>query len=99
MRLSLKQLKKMTVETISGIKLGKVEDLVLDIEGQIIVQYEVKHTGISGGDYLINRDQVVKFEEKKMIVYDTVLKMKKEKNNVSSLKVMPEGGVAMRKSA
>lgn len=95
MRLSFKQLKKMTVETISGTKLGKVEDLILDIDGQVVVQYEVKHTGISGGDYSIHRDQVVKFEENKMIVYDTVLH-KKEKNPMPPLKVIPEGGVAMR---
>lgn len=96
--MSLKQLKKMTVETLSGTKLGKVQDIIFDIDGQMVVQYEVRHTGISGSDYIIHRDQVVKFEEKKMIVYDTVLKQS-EKNRISPMKVIPEAGVAMRNNS
>lgn len=97
MRMSLKQLKKMTVETLSGTKLGKVQDIIFDIDGQVVVQYEVKHSGMTGTDYIIHRDQVVKFEEKKMIVYDTVIK-KKESSQMPRMKVIPEGGVAMRNS-
>lgn len=97
MRMSLKQLKKMTVETLSGTKLGKVQDIIFDIDGQVVVQYEVKHTGIGGIDYVVHRDQVVKFEEKKMIVYDTVIK-KKENDRIPSMKVIVDGGVAMRNS-
>ncbi|OGH67123.1 MAG: hypothetical protein A3B90_02185 [Candidatus Magasanikbacteria bacterium RIFCSPHIGHO2_02_FULL_41_13] len=95
MRIALKQLKKMTVETLSGTKLGKVEDLIIDLDEQTVVQYQVKHTGISGSDYLVNRDQIARFEEKKIIVYDTILR-KKEKNTASPLKVIQEGGIAMR---
>ena len=95
MRIALKQLKKMTVETLSGTKLGKVQDVIMDIDEQTVVQYQVKHTGISGSDYLINRDQIARFEEKKIVVYDTVLH-KKEKNSIPPLKVIPERGVALR---
>ncbi len=97
MRLPFKQLKKMMVETVSGTKLGKIQDLIVDIDGQVIVQYEVKHTGMSGENYCIHRDQVVRFEEKKMLVYDSVL-MKKEKNIPAPLKAIPEGGVSLRNS-
>jgi sporulation protein YlmC with PRC-barrel domain len=97
MRMSLKQLRKMIVETLSGTKLGKIQDIIFDIEGQVVVQYEVKHTGISGINYLIHRDQIVKFEEKKVIVYDTVLKQS-EKKKMPALKVIPDGGVSMRNS-
>ncbi len=95
MRIALKQLKKMTVETMSGTKLGKVQDIVMDIDDQTVVQYQVKHTGISGSDYLINRDQIARFEEKRIIVYDTVLKQS-ERNKISPLKVIQEGGVVLR---
>ena len=67
----------------------------MDIDEQTIVQYQVKHTGISGTDYLVNRDQIARFEEKKIVVYDTVLH-KKEKNTASALKVIQEGGLALR---
>ncbi len=97
MRIALVQLKKMTVETMSGDKLGKVYDVIIDLDEQIVVQYQVKHTGMSGSDYLINRDQVARFEEKKIIVYDTVVH-KKENKLIHPLKVLGERGVALRNS-
>ncbi len=98
MRLGFQQLKKMIVETLSGTKLGKVDDIIFDIDEQMIVQYQVKHTGISGSNYLINRDQVARFEEKKMIVYDTVIK-RKEKSVIPQLPIVPESGMAMRNNS
>lgn len=95
MRLTLKQLKKMTVETMSGTRLGKVDDIIFDIDEQMVVQYQVKHTGISGSNYLINRDQVARFEEKKMVVYDTVIK-RREKSVIPPLPALPESGMAMQ---
>lgn len=76
MRITLKQLKKMTVETISGAVLGKVQDIVFDTEGQNIIQYIVKSGTLTTEEHLISRDQVVRFEEKKVIVYDTANKKK-----------------------
>jgi len=95
MRLTSKQLRKMPVETMSGTKLGKIQEVIMDVENQMVVQYEVKHTGISGDNYLINRDQVARFEEKKMVVYDTVIK-KREKKVIPPIPVVPESGMAMR---
>jgi len=94
MRLNSKQLKKMAVETMSGTKLGKIQEVIMDVENQMVVHYEVKHSGISGENYLINRDQVARFEEKKMVVYDSVLK-KREKNIIPPIPVVPESGIAM----
>lgn len=95
MRISLKQLKKMTVETLSGVKLGRVHDIFFGAQEQMILQYVVKPSGIGGESYLIGRDQVVRFEEKTMVVYDTALK-RKEKENIPPMKILPESGMAMR---
>lgn len=72
MRVDFKQLKQLTVETLSGEKLGHVHDLVLEIDGQLVAQYQVKSSLLSTKEHLVSRDQVVRFEEKRMIVDDTV---------------------------
>ncbi len=97
MRATFKQLKKMSVETISGTTLGKVHDITFDTEGQNIIQYTVKSGTITTEEHLISRDQVVRFEEKKMVVYDTAIK-KKERNLEKVIPVVPQvdPNVAMR---
>lgn len=97
MRLTFKQLKKMSVETISGTPLGKVQDIIFDIEGQNIIQYIVKSGTITTEEHLISRDQVIRFEEKKMIVYDTAVK-KKERTLEKVIPLIPDANpnVAMR---
>ena len=72
MRLSFKKIKQLQVETASGIKLGRVSDIILDTEGQLVAQYVVKHSIISDKTYLISREQIVRFEDKKIIVDDNV---------------------------
>ena len=71
MRLTFKQLKQMTVETVSGEKLGRV-CMYFETDGQTILQYEVCKCCWFGQKFLINRSQVVRFEDKKMVVDDTV---------------------------
>lgn len=93
MRMTLKQLKKCDVETLSGTNLGKVIDIVFDTEGQHIVQYKVKSSMI-GGEHLISRDQVVRFEEEKMVVYDTAIP-KKEVDKAKLRGAINPGGAAM----
>ncbi|MFA6427868.1 MAG: PRC-barrel domain-containing protein [Candidatus Magasanikbacteria bacterium] len=72
MRLSYKQLKELSVETVSGKKLGHVNDVIFEIEGQLVAQYVVKPSMISNAKLLVNRTQVVKFEKEKLIVDDSV---------------------------
>lgn len=95
MRLSLKQLKQLDVETISGDKLGHVFDLILEVNGQMVAQYIVKSSILSSKEYLVNRDQVIRFEEDKMIVEDGTAKGTPQERKKKS-KPMPNP-VAMRK--
>lgn len=97
MRLSFKQLKKLTVETLSGTVLGRVQDIIFDTEGQHIIQYVVKYGTIHPDESLVSRDQVVKFEDKKMVVYDTAAR-KKERTLEKILPPVVEG-VSMRQNS
>lgn len=89
MRLSLKQLMRLKVETVSGVKLGRVCDIIFETDGQTILQYEVCGCCLFGKKFLINRSQVVRFEEKKMVVDDTVsqVEIKSEKVKSSTVEV------------
>lgn len=97
MRLSFKQLKKLTVETLSGTVLGRVQDIIFDTEGQNIIQYVVKHGTINPDESLVSRDQIVRFEERKIVVYDTAAR-KKERTLEKILPPVAEG-VSMRQNS
>jgi len=90
MRVSLRQLKKMGVETVSGAKLGRICDAVFETDGQTILQYEVREFCFVGKKYLISNSQVVRFEEKKMVVDDGVRPIEVNNERVKSEKVSVE---------
>lgn len=96
MRISLRQLKKSRVETVSGVFLGHVVDLEMDTEGQMIVNYHVRRALLGGDMLLISRNQVVRFEEEKMIVDDSVAKEYAEAQTNTKMAGNP-GPVVMRK--
>ena len=95
MRMTLKQLKQLDAETASGTELGHVHDVVFEIDGQMVAQYIVKMSKWSAKSYTISRDQVVRFEEYKMIVDDSVVREEAREQTVRSPAVKPEA-VAMR---
>ena len=72
MRINWKQLKNLVVETASGVELGHIFDVVFEIEGQLVAQYMVRSSIFSSKKYIISRDQIVRFEEEKMVVDDDV---------------------------
>jgi len=72
MRINFKQLKVLDVETVSGLALGHIYDIVFEIEGQLVAQYIVKPSIISSKEYLVSRDQIVRFEKNRIIVDDNV---------------------------
>lgn len=96
MRLSLKQLKSLSVETVSGVALGHVHDVVLQTDGQLVAQYIVKSSMIRGNEYVVSRDQVVRFEEKRLVVDDTVSATNESPDTKSStIRISPKP-IAMR---
>ena len=99
MRITFKQLKKLVVETLSGAAIGHVNDIIMDVDGQHVIQYQVKHSLFGGKEYLISRDQIVRFEEHKMVVYDTALPKELRKQKKESITSMRPEAVALREES
>lgn len=72
MRITFSQLKKLPVETQSGVYLGKVVDAVLAVEDNLILQYKVRSHKIVGRTFLIDNSQVVMVTADRIIVQDAV---------------------------
>lgn len=81
MKFSLKELKRLSVETKSGIVLGKIVDFLLESDGGVIYQYKVKGSFFSTKEFLVNREQIIEITEEKMIVYDAVVRRGLEPEN------------------
>mgnify|MGYP001566347236 FL=1 len=92
MRISLAQLKKLEIETKSGVVLGHVKNIILETEGQNVLQYEVG--GLVGKKFLISREQVISIDEKKMVVDDNVAGEKEsEEEGRRKVVIEPEGAM------
>jgi uncharacterized protein YrrD len=90
MKISKKQYVHVTVETESGDTLGKLIDFDLETDTGIVEVYHVKNsqgiTGLFGDEFLISKEQVIFFDETKMIVKDEVVKAdEQEVTRVSGL--------------
>lgn len=70
MKIDWKQLKSLSVETKSGVNLGKILNFILETDGQSILQYEVG--SLFGKKYLISREQVLSVDNEKILVEDNV---------------------------
>ena len=88
-------LKNLDVETKAGIRLGNVRDVVLETEGQEVMQYEVGN--LFSRKYLISRGQVVSINDQKMIVDDSAVKPEEKDIRENKINIEPEG-VAMDQS-
>lgn len=65
------------VYTQSNFYLGKISAFEVDPISQMIINYHLKGnfiTKIVQGELIINREQVISLDEKKMIVEDNVIK-------------------------
>lgn len=78
MEINQQQLKKIQVETKSGRVLGQVVDFELDVDTGVIVRYYVKSkiplAGLFEDKLIINREQIIDFDDQKMVVEDNLLK-------------------------
>jgi len=86
MNITQQQLKKVQVETQSGQLLGQVVDFELDVDTGVVVRYHVKSkvalAGLFENKLIINREQIIDFDDKKMIVDDNVAKELKTKKKL-----------------
>ncbi len=80
MIISLKQLKKVTVVTQGGQFLGYIRDFGLETDTGIIEKYYVRTKklipGLFEDSLIINKSQVISFDEDNMVVDDAVVKFK-----------------------
>lgn len=73
MIINKKQLKKVAVETQSGISLGYVTDFEVETDTGTIEKYMVR-SRIWENALLISKAQIISFDQDKMIVEDAVVK-------------------------
>lgn len=99
MIISLQQLKKLSVVTKSGIKLGKISEINLLAETQTIYQYLVRPSFFSGRIFLVHANQIVEISDK-IIVDDAVAVEKNIEAELSNKFVSGKilGGVAGREA-
>lgn len=95
-----KKLIGLAVFTESGIRLGKVADLEIDIEAQTILRYVIKGRlgGIMAKELIVSVSEVVSISNEKMIVRDGVQRELVAERKKSATMNPETGGVAMRKS-
>jgi len=81
MLINYKSLIGLSVETKSGLLLGKIKSFEIDSETQTILQYVVKSRSLISKmlrererELIIHRNQVISVNEEKMIVEDSAVK-------------------------
>jgi uncharacterized protein YrrD len=83
MLVSQKQLKKVMVETQSGRFLGYIVGFEVETDTGVIEKYWVKGkfamANLWDNNILINRNQIINFDDEKMVVDDAVVKAKVSK--------------------
>ena len=81
-----KQFKKVLVQTQSGQVLGRLSSFELETDNGMIEKYYIKSkislAGLLGKQLIINKEQVISFDENKMIVEDMAVKEKSETESI-----------------
>jgi sporulation protein YlmC with PRC-barrel domain len=92
MLINYRQMRKIKVETQSGQFLGRLADFELETDSGTVEKYYVKSKNLINGLFedklLINKSQIISFDEERMVVEDNVIKEKartKELNKVEKL--------------
>lgn len=74
MKISSSQLIGLAVVTKAGQELGKVKSIIIDIDSQSILEYEIKPSNpvkkLISGDFFVARGQVLEITSDKLIVED-----------------------------
>jgi len=89
MRINKKQFKKIKVQTQSGQDLGKIDGFELETDTGIIEKYfvstKINLAGLFEGKIIIDRQQVISFDQEKMIVEDTAVKKEAKQKIIKEL--------------
>lgn len=89
MLVNQKQLKRIMVETQSGQFLGYVSDFELETDTGSIEKYHVSPKnllpGLFGNSLIINKAQIINFDDEKMVVEDAVVKAVNDKKVISKV--------------
>jgi len=86
MKISLEKLLKLPVVTEDGRKLGNIFDIIIDTDGQSVVQYAVRPSTLVGRIFnedalLVSRDQVIAINENEVVVDSGIIKSSEEKKS------------------
>jgi sporulation protein YlmC with PRC-barrel domain len=89
MLLDIKTIKKLQVETESGVTLGKIIDLEIDTTNHNVVKYSVtKSKFLNASEKLaISPAQVIRVTENKMIVQDTLEPIAVSNSNAKAVQI------------
>ena len=91
MKINVKQVIGLPVETQTGISLGKVVGINLEITSHVVNEYVVRHGFLNSQEFLIKPIQIISISQEKMIVEDGIVK---EEEGVIQKKVVPAGVVS-----
>lgn len=90
MLISEKKLKKVNVETQSGQNLGKISGFELETDTGIIEKYYVKSKisipGIYENKLIVSKEQIISFDQEKMIVNDNLIKVESNEEEYQEVK-------------
>jgi len=75
MIINLQKLLRLPVYTESGVKLGQVYDLEIDVDSHTVMQYLVRQNMLSAKYFLVKNSQIKDITKDKVIVEDNVLKV------------------------
>lgn len=95
MLLVFSKLKNLSVFTRSGIKLGQVADVEIDLDSQSIIRYVIKRGIVNRDVLLVHRSQVISITDEKMTVEDAVVKECKSMKMKEAI-VQPATGISAR---
>ncbi len=84
MRINWHTLKTLPVVTKSGTPVGKISDLTIDSETEMIVCLHVKRSRLSKELLLVHRSQVLSITEKQVVVDDTAILIEEKKPDPAS---------------
>ena len=67
-------LHNLSVVTQSGVRIGSLKDVVIDVDSGRVIQYAVKQGLLGGADLLVASDEVVEIRPDAVVVTDALVR-------------------------